>query len=142
MSVRSVKPLLVAVFSLSMLIFSNASMGQGKGHGGQEPEGEPKKEGFNAGDLIFGHVLDAHEFHFFSYEGSDGKEHEVVIPLPVILYSPQKGFSSFMSSEFHHGEHEVNGYKLEKGKIVPVEAGVKVYDISLTRNVVQMILAL
>jgi F-type H+-transporting ATPase subunit a len=66
----------------------------------------------------------------------------VSIPLPVILYSPQKGFSSFMSSEFHHGEHEVNGYKLAGNKIVSVEPGVKVYDLSLTRNVVQMLLAL
>ena len=27
--------------------------------------------------------------------------------LPVILYSPEKGLSVFMSSAFHHGEHEV-----------------------------------
>jgi F-type H+-transporting ATPase subunit a len=47
-----------------------------------------------------------------------------------------------MSSAFHHGEHEVDGYKLVGNKIVPVEAGVTVYDLSLTRNVVQMIIAL
>src|SRR5690606_886833 len=69
-------------------------------------------------------------------------EHHVSVPLPVILFSPQKGVSVFMSSAFHHGEHEVDGYRLEGNKIVPVEAGVTVYDISLTRNVVQMILAL
>ncbi len=92
--------------------------------------------------MIFEHVLDAHEFHFLSYTGADGHEHHATIPLPVILYSPQKGFSVFMSSAFHHGEHEVDGYKLVKGKIVPVEEGVTVYDISLTRNVVQMIIAL
>jgi F-type H+-transporting ATPase subunit a len=48
----------------------------------------------------------------------------------------------FMSSAFHHGEHEVDGYKLVGNKIVPVDPNVTVYDISLTRNVVQMILAL
>ena len=69
-----------------------------------------------------------------------------------------------MSSAFHHGDHVVDGYalltneridheKLDRNKyaaghIVPVDEtgkineSVKVYDISLTRNVVQMLLAL
>jgi F-type H+-transporting ATPase subunit a len=145
---------LVAVFSLfSCFVFAQNGPGEG---------GKTEKNSFNANEVIFGHVLDAHEFHFFSYEGSDGKEHAAVIPLPVILYSPQKGFSVFMSSKFHHGEQNYNGYSLiteEKlkeldpkkyhaGQIVAVnnegeiDEGVKVYDFSLTRNVVQMILAL
>jgi F-type H+-transporting ATPase subunit a len=114
--------------------------------------------------------MDAHQFHFFSYKGSDGLEHHATIPLPVILYSPQKGFSVFSSSNFHHGEHPYKGYQLvtehyreelhHKG--VPEEAyknlkneniiavdesglpipEVKVYDFSLSRNVVQMFIAL
>ena len=145
MLARSVKSLLVAVFSLSMLFSSNVLMAQHEeGHPQTEETktGEEKKEGFDAKEVIFGHILDAHEFHFFGYKGSDGKEHEVAIPLPVILYSPQKGLSVFMYSAFHHGEHEVDGYKLENGKIVATETGVTFYDFSLTRNVVQMILAL
>jgi len=146
MAVRSLKSLLVAVFSSVILLFSNITVAQEE-HGPAQHEAaahgkEEKKGGFNASEVIFGHVLDAHEFHFLEYEGSDGKEHAVSIPLPVILYSPEKGFSTFMSSEFHHGEHEVDGYKLVGNKIVPVEEGQKVYDLSLTRNVVQMILAL
>jgi F-type H+-transporting ATPase subunit a len=123
-----------------------------------------EKKAFDANEVIFGHVLDAHEFHFLSYKGSDGKEHHATIPLPVILYSPQKGFDVFMSSKFHHGEHIYKGYDLltdEKiaeqkldpkkytaGQIVAVNSNgeidnnIKVYDISLTRNVVQMLLAL
>jgi F-type H+-transporting ATPase subunit a len=146
MAVRSLKSLSVAVFSAVILLFSNVTVAQEE-HGTTEHEAEvhgekEKKGGFNANEVIFGHVLDAHEFHFLEYEGSDGKEHAVSIPLPVILYSPQKGLSTFMSSAFHHGEHEVDGYRLVGNKIVPVEAGVTVYDLSLTRNVVQMILAL
>ncbi|HSB93199.1 MAG TPA: F0F1 ATP synthase subunit A [Flavitalea sp.] len=146
MAVRSLKSLSVAVFSAVILLFSNVSVAQEE-HGPTEHEAEvhgkvEKKGAFNANEVIFGHVLDAHEFHFLEYKGSDGKEHAVSIPLPVILYSPQKGFSTFMSSAFHHGEHEVEGYKLVGNKIVPVEDGVKVYDLSLTRNVVQMIIAL
>lgn len=103
------------------------------------PSGESK---FDASEVIFGHVLDAHEFHFFSYKGSDGQEHHATIPLPVILYSPQKGFSTFMSSRFEHGHATVDGYKLEENTIVSEEPGVTVYDLSLTRNVVQMFIAI
>lgn len=147
MAMRSghLKSLLVAVFILSISFFSNAIFGQD--HHGETPEkkehkAEEKKSAFDANEVIFSHVLDAHQFHFLTYAGSDGHEHHVSIPLPVILYSPQKGLSFFMSSGFHHGEHEVDGYKLVGHKIVPVDASVKVYDLSLTRNVVQMILAL
>jgi F-type H+-transporting ATPase subunit a len=119
---------------------------------GGEPKDGEKKE-FNAAEVIFGHVLNGHEFHFFN----------VSIPLPVILYSPERGVSAFMSSKFHHGEHPHEGYalltahsikemgldpkKFSPDDIVPVDANgridatVSVYDFSLTRNVVQMILA-
>ncbi len=130
------KSLLVAGFGLIAVLFSANVFGQGQA----EKKQEPAKEGFNANEVIFAHVKDAYEFHFLSYKGSDGVEHEVAIPLPVILYSPQKGFSVFMSSALKDGA-VVDGYKLDKAKIVPVDPGVKVYDISLTRNVVQMIIA-
>lgn len=149
---RSLKSFTVAVFSVCMFLFSNVIIAQEKDHPsenqGHHPEdaehveGAGKEKVFDANEVIFEHVLDAHEFHFFNYVGSDGVEHHVTIPLPVILYSPQKGVSTFMSSAFHHGEHEVEGYKLVGNKIVPVEEGVTVYDLSLTRNVVQMMIAL
>ena len=91
--------------------------------------------------------------------------HHATIPLPVILYSPQKGFAVFMSSQFEHGEKTYKGYDLltdEKiyrnktwmqkkytaGQIVAVndngeiDNSVKVYDFSLTRNVCKCLLAL
>ena len=142
MTLNSIKSILVAVLSLSVLFSFNASAQENEGHSAQgNGEQHEKKKGFDANEVIFGHVKDAHEFHFLSYEGSDGTEKEWAIPLPVILYSPQNGFSAFMSSAFHHGAIK-DGYKLVDGKVVPVDPAVKVYDISLTRNVVQMLLAL
>ncbi|MBK7375358.1 MAG: F0F1 ATP synthase subunit A [Chitinophagaceae bacterium] len=161
---KSIKSLLAAVFSLGILFFSQPAKAQGGEHG--EPAGEPAKKEkiFDANEVIFGHIMDAHEFHFFSYKGSDGHQHHATIPLPVILYTKEKGFSFFMSSVFHHGEHNHDGFglltnekidalKLDRNKyaaghIVAVNAAgeidgsVKVYDFSLTRNVVQMLLAL
>src|SRR5438552_506103 len=156
MRIACVKCLLVGVLSF----FSCFAFGQGQ----STKEEGTKKSSFDANEVIFGHVLDAHEFHFFSYKGKDGKEHAVILSLPVILYSPQKGFSFFMSSKFHHGEESYKGYstltdeklhglkldpkKYHAGQIVAVndsgelDSSVEVYDFSLTRNVVQMILAL
>ncbi|EDK72345.1 ATP synthase F0, A subunit [candidate division TM7 genomosp. GTL1] len=166
MLVRHFKSFTVAVSSLFLVSFFNVLNAQEKEGGhpsveqtekGHEKEGERK--GFNASEVIFGHVLNAHEFHFV-----DIGDHPVSIPLPVILYSPQRGFTSFMSSRFEHGHHDHEGYKIltehsiaemgldkkvynpqdivavdEHGKI---DTTVKVYDLSLTRNVVQMLIAL
>jgi F-type H+-transporting ATPase subunit a len=154
MFVRRARCFLIAIFgSISCLVF---------GQGEPSTQAHPNEAAFDANEVIFGHVLDAHEFHFFSFIDGDRKEHQAVIPLPVILYSPQKGFSVFMSSRFHNGEATFKGYslitegKLKKldpkkfhaGQIVAVnmageiDGSVKVYDFSLTRNVVQMIIAL
>jgi F-type H+-transporting ATPase subunit a len=140
MVVRRFKSLLVAGFSVFLLLFSGVLMAQ------EKPAEKPGV--FDANEVIFGHVLDAYEFHFFGYKSADGTEHTVSIPLPVILYSPQRGFDAFMSSRFDHGMAVYNGYRDLGNKIIAVDENgaaspkVKVYDFSLTRNVVQMILAL
>ncbi len=159
------KSFTVAVFSIFLLALSLPTLASG----GEGENGGEKKKKFNAQEIIFGHVLDGHDFHFFDITQEDGTKKPIGIPLPVILYSPQRGLIFFMSSNFHHGEHEYKGYRLinaeylEKlkeqgvdvkkerlsaGKIIAVDENgnwnktIKFYDISITRNVVQMILAL
>jgi F-type H+-transporting ATPase subunit a len=131
---KSVKSLLVAVFSLILLSFSSAVFSQGKPAGQKEAA-----EKFDPTTVILNHVQDAYEFHFFTI----GNFH-AVIHLPVILYSPQKGWSFFSSSRFgHEGSESFEGYSLLNGsRIVAEDPTVKVYDFSLTRNVVQTFLAL
>ena len=92
MTIKSIKPLLVAVFSIFFFASSNLCLANEDGHG------EEKKGLFDANEVIFAHVLDAYQFHFFSYKSADGEEHHISIPLPVILYSPQRGgLKVFMS---------------------------------------------
>ena len=150
MAFNRVKSFLVATFSLFLLLSVQPTLAQ-ENQPKEEPKteaGAAKKEGFDAQEVIFGHILDNHEFHFTGYKDAEGKEHHISIPLPIIIYSPQKALSVFSSSKFEHGEATYNGYKLEDGSIVAVkddgsiDESVKLYDISLTRNVVQMILAL
>jgi F-type H+-transporting ATPase subunit a len=147
-----VKSLLVASFSLFSIVFSTAINAQDTAHheaaAGHEAGHAAKKEGFDAAEVIFGHILDNHEYVFTEYKDSEGKEHFVSIPLPIILYSKERGLSVFMSSRFEHGEATYNGYKIEEEKIEAVkedgsvDESIKVWDLSLTRNVVQMIIAL
>lgn len=117
-------------------------------HAADDHVTENKK--FNASEVIFGHVGDSHEWHFFS----TGETH-AILPLPVIAYSPERGLSVFSSSNFgHFHEHEVNGkpgqitdsydgYHLEKGMTEKLVAddGSKVYDFSITKNVLSMLIS-
>ena len=76
------------------------------------------EEKFNPGELITHHIGDSHVWHL--WEGHYG-----TIPLPVILYSSDRGIEMFSSGNFydsHHALKEYNGYKLIKDHIVPIDA--------------------
>ena len=109
------KSLLVAGFSIFFGLSSLQGIAQEHHEEGGQPSTtheEPKKKKlFDANEVIFGHIMDAHEFHFLSYGPKDHKKH-VTIPLPVILYSPQRGLTTFMSSKFHHGHADYKGYRI------------------------------
>ena len=93
---RCVKCLLVAAFSLFFINFAAPVIAQDHKEDAAHQDsthGEEKKGGFDAQEVIFGHVLNAHEFHFIDLPSGP-----VTIPLPVILYSSGRGFTSFMSS--------------------------------------------
>ncbi len=71
-----------------------------------------EKNSFNAKEIIFGHVLNNHDFHIIDIIHDNGTKHPVSIPLPVILYSKQRGLDAFMSSRFHHGEENYRNYMM------------------------------
>jgi F-type H+-transporting ATPase subunit a len=152
------KSLLVAGFSGLLIFFLTPAFGQ---------EDSARKEGkntFDAKEIIFGHVLNSHDFHFMDVVGENGEKHPISIPLPVILYSKQRGFDVFMSSRFHHGEENYRNYmmltdkKIKELKLDPtkynaqdivavndageIDPTVRIYDISLSRNVVQMLISM
>ena len=145
MAFKSIKTILVAVFSLlTVLISYNASAQEqhtaeaGVEHNATEEKLDPAK-------IILDHIKDAHEFHFFTIENKENphESFHASIPLPVILYSPSKGVSFFSSAKFGHtGEEEYNGYKFNETKEIVAVDGTVVYDFSMTKNVVQMLIAL
>lgn len=145
------------LFTILAFFTANALFAQhepaGEGHEATTHEaaaGEEKK--LDVAGEIFGHVGDSHEWHLFGAGG-----HPVAMPLPVIAYSPTYGLSVFSSSNFDfHGMEEhigadgkthvsnsYNGYHLEKDikeKLV-ADDGSKVYDFSITKNVLCMLLS-
>lgn len=122
------------VFSITLLhilLGLNVLSAQDHGHN-HDSHAEDKP--FDTGALIMHHISDSHEWQF-----TEG----VAIPLPVILYSPDRGIEVFSSSRFHNEHHEYNGYHLVHGdteKIVPVDESRTVYDFSITKNVASIML--
>ena len=168
MTSKFIKTILAAVFGSVILLFSNNINGQPQ----QPKTAEQHEEKLDAGEIILDHVMDAHEFHLLTIPNKENPQQakHISIPLPVILYSKDKGFSFFMSSALHHGEEVHDGYRLlttefmkehgldtvKNGKDKVYKAGTiyitdaagmpnanaKLYDFSLTKNATQMMLAL
>lgn len=98
-----------------------------------------KEEGINMSELIFGHVSDAHSWHFFDFGG-----HPVSLPLPVIIYHPEKGLEMFSSSKFEHGHASYNGYSMHftgMKEVITSADGAKILDFSITKNVLSMLIS-
>lgn len=93
-------------------------------------EGHSEAQAFDT-NVIIEHVKDDHQWHF-----TDG----LVLPLPIIVYSAEKGLDIFLSSHFYHGHHKVeyNGYQIDGQNIVLASSGEKVLDLSITKNVAML----
>ena len=73
------------------------------------------------------HIKDAHDFHLFSYNDSEGHRKHVGFPLPVIVYTSQ-GVRAFMSSAFHHDDS--GHYIVEKEGVSLVKYHEKIYELN------------
>ena len=90
-------------------------------------------ESFNPSELIGHHISDSHSWEIF---------HGLMVHLPVIVYSDEKGLDIFSSSNFYNEHHEVipyDGYVMNHEHI-ELEGGGHVFDISITKNVFFMLI--
>ncbi|QQR98995.1 MAG: hypothetical protein IPK18_05655 [Sphingobacteriales bacterium] len=89
-------------------------------------------------ETILHHVSDANENHL----GSIGHKH-ISIPLPCILINKETKKLTFVMSSAFHKTHEIDGYKLEHGRVVDAQTGKRdtFYDLSITKNVFNMMIA-
>lgn len=104
---------------------------------GQNSSVEHVESDFNPGETIMHHIVDAHEWHFATI----GETH-ISIPLPVILFSKEKGLVFFMSSKFHNPTRSYMGYTLDSHDHIVSENKDEVfYDLSITKNVASLFLS-
>lgn len=103
-------------------------------------EAEQPIEEENPTGFIMHHIKDAHEWHFATV----GDKH-ITIPLPVILYSPDRGLEFFMSSDFvdpvTHKRIWHEGYTIDEHEHVVAEDPSRTfYNFSITKNAAMLFL--
>lgn len=94
---------------------------------------------FEVSEVIFEHIGDSYEWHFFNIG-----EKSVALHLPVIVRSKTSGWHCFSSSRLEHGaEHEGFIISPQSGKVVELIDGeqVRPFDISITKNVLALMMS-
>jgi F-type H+-transporting ATPase subunit a len=94
--------------------------------------------------FIMHHVVDSHEWHFATL----GHTH-VTLPLPVIVYSSDRGLEFFKSSDFQNHEthkfgkeYAYEGYFIDDHDHLGRVDGASFIDFSITKNVVMLFIVL
>lgn len=116
-----------------------------------ENEIETVEEKFNAGELIFDHILDSYDWHICTWKGK-----HISVYLPVIVFSEGELYA-FSSKHFHHEKqyhtYDKNGEEVifeipdegkYEGKVVRVMndgTQIKPFDISITKTVCGLLIS-
>ncbi|NMC39775.1 MAG: hypothetical protein GYA43_01165, partial [Bacteroidales bacterium] len=111
------KTIWIAVISFIVFLLPFFTLAAQEGEHATHPEkthsGSEAEKGFNSSEFIMDHISDSHEWHIMTL----GNGRHVVIYLPVILWSKEKGLSVFSSRKLAHG-HIHNDYMLvEEGEL-------------------------
>ncbi|MEQ8555899.1 MAG: F0F1 ATP synthase subunit A [Cyclobacteriaceae bacterium] len=117
------KALKISLLAVFVFIISTGSL-----KAAADPASEGDHGSFNPGAFIDHHIKDSHSWEI---------THGVTVPLPIIVYSEEKGLDIFMSSNFQNEHHEpvpYKGYVMDHDHIT-LEGGANVLDFSITKNV-------
>jgi len=90
-------------------------------------------------DFVLEHVKDSYSWHIATL----GHFH-ITIPLPIILYSANRGVEIFMSSNFYDSNHhslDYLGYYLNEDGHVVSRDEVSFLNLSITKNVFYMLVS-
>lgn len=124
-ALKSFKALLLLVAGLLLTVINPV-----KASSGAENSGEEK---FNIGEMIFHHISDAHEWHFW-----DG----ATIYLPVILYTPDRGVEVINFHHFHNETSSYDRYHYNHGHFTVIgDDTIHPTDLSITKNVASLLLS-
>ena len=101
------------------------------------------KEKIEIQHIIFSHTDDSYEWHITNIG-----EKEIIVPLPVILYSKTSGWNVFMSSCFHENGGVYKGFYISNseknsGKIVEKDSQgneIRPLNFSISKDVFELLL--
>jgi F-type H+-transporting ATPase subunit a len=132
--IHLIRPLLIAILA----VFTATGFVQASDETGKVVD-STHIETFNPGKFVIEHVSDAFEWHIATF----GETH-LSVPLPIILYSSDKGWIFFMSSRFHHGLESYKGFRIEeegknKGKIVEINENGEVIDLPIDLSITKTV---
>ena len=96
----------------------------------------PAEEPVDVAGIIFEHIGDDYQWHLWSWE-----DRHAALYLPVIVHS-STGWHVFSSRRLAHGA-VWEGLKIdpETGKVVEAESGARPFDISITKNVLSLMMS-
>lgn len=121
---------LSVLLSVFWIGFSNVAVAAGD---------EEDKTGF-----IMHHVKDSHEWHFATF----GHTH-ITLPLPIIIYSSDRGLEIYSSSNFQNPETHLfgkeyghNGYYIDEHDHLKAVDDRSFLDLSITKNVAMLFIVL
>jgi len=125
-------------YIIILLLLLNFQCGFASENEDKTPDNE-----INVRQSILEHLSDSYEWHITTI----GEKH-ISIPLPIIVRSQKNGWKLFLSSEFHHGHAEHEGFYIAqegdfKGKIVEKDFSgkeIRPFDISITKNAFTLLL--
>ena len=124
---------ILAAFCLLTFIASSAQP--------DETAERPQEEDVNAGEIVMEHISDSYEWHIIKIGKTD-----VVVPLPVIVYSSRSGWHVFASSKLYPRGTEYEGLRIATegeyaGKIVEQTSTgeeKRPFDLSVTKTVLAL----
>jgi F-type H+-transporting ATPase subunit a len=123
---------------VSVFLFGSSAFAQHEeaAHTESSHEQTHEEEKFDIGSMIMHHISDEHGWEF---------THSVKLPLPVILYTADRGLELFSSSKLDHGQ-VYNGYRNDHEHIVrinedgSINEAVHPMDFSITKNVATLMI--
>lgn len=109
----------------------------------QEPT-DQQADQVDVKSVVFGHIGDSYEWHI-----TDIGQTAIRIPLPVIVYSSQSGWHTFLSSRIEENGGKYEGFYIApagskyEGKIVEKNASgeeIRPWDISITKITLSLLI--
>nr|WP_321522227.1 F0F1 ATP synthase subunit A [uncultured Macellibacteroides sp.] len=95
------------------------------------------------GEMVFSHIKDSYEWHITKWNDT-----EISLPLPVIVFSQEKGLNVFLSSKLRGGVVYKGFYKavsgVNEGKVVEKNKTgqeIRPFDISITKTVLALLIS-